>query len=312
MSDFKEKIVGLLQENRDLTTQDFMRAMPGIPAQTVHSRIRKLLQDGSLSVVSRGVYRRGFKMHYSVLVTPWMLEVSAFLRDNLPGTDNGIYEKDGNLYVEVHKSILLSVVNLLKGNYPAVAKFVDARPLLNDIRGFILVKSMPTESPMERLGGVSVPSLEKTLVDAADDDSTNVMGLFQAAFEVYQPNRSTLLRYASRKGIKPKVQMLLDNLNDDRINLIGGIQDFFRSQPVEKAWLFGSFARGEETPSSDLDILVAFTPDAHVSLLAHARMTLALEQNTGRSVDLVTEGTLLPFALESAEHDKILIYERAG
>lgn len=30
------------------------------------------------------------------------------------------------------------------------------------------------------------------------------------------------------------------------------IADYFKTQPVLKAWLFGSFARGEETPLSDL------------------------------------------------------------
>ncbi len=36
------------------------------------------------------------------------------------------------------------------------------------------------------------------------------------------------------------------------------IADYFKTQPVVKAWLFGSFARGEETPESDVDILVEF------------------------------------------------------
>lgn len=33
------------------------------------------------------------------------------------------------------------------------------------------------------------------------------------------------------------------------------IAEYFKTQPVLKAWLFGSFARGEETPDSDVDIL---------------------------------------------------------
>ena len=37
------------------------------------------------------------------------------------------------------------------------------------------------------------------------------------------------------------------------------IAEYFKTQPVLKAWLFGSFARGEETPCSDVDIL--FVPD---------------------------------------------------
>ena len=36
------------------------------------------------------------------------------------------------------------------------------------------------------------------------------------------------------------------------------IAEYFREQPVNRAWLFGSFARGDETPDSDIDILVDF------------------------------------------------------
>ena len=90
------------------------------------------------------------------------------------------------------------------------------------------------------------------------------------------------------------------------------IAEYFKTQPVLKAWLFGSFARGEERQDSDVDILVEFDKNARVSLMKHAGMIVDLEHQLSRPVDLVVEGTLLPFAVESAEHDKILIYERAN
>ena len=34
------------------------------------------------------------------------------------------------------------------------------------------------------------------------------------------------------------------------------IADYFKTQPVLKAWLFGSYSRGEQKPWSDVDILV--------------------------------------------------------
>ena len=41
------------------------------------------------------------------------------------------------------------------------------------------------------------------------------------------------------------------------------IANYFKTQPVLKAWLFGSFARGEETPRSDVDILFVLTVQAN-------------------------------------------------
>ena len=92
--------------------------------------------------------------------------------------------------------------------------------------------------------------------------------------------------------------------------LINEIVDYFKTQPVLKAWLFGSYARGEEDENSDVDILGSFDDCAKVSLLKHAIMASELEKILGRSVDLVTDGTLLPFAVQSATRDKQLIYER--
>ena len=87
------------------------------------------------------------------------------------------------------------------------------------------------------------------------------------------------------------------------------IADYFKTQPVVKAWVFGSFARGEETPQSDVDILVVYDKDG-VSLLKHAGMIVDLEHLLNRPVDIVEDGTLRPFAVNSANQDKKLIYER--
>lgn len=91
------------------------------------------------------------------------------------------------------------------------------------------------------------------------------------------------------------------------------IANYFKTQPVLKAWLFGSYARGEETPQSDVDILVVFdNENGNISLLKHIAIAYGLEDLLGKKVDLITDGTLLPFAKKTAENDKILIYERAS
>ncbi|MBO4574677.1 MAG: nucleotidyltransferase domain-containing protein [Bacteroidales bacterium] len=88
------------------------------------------------------------------------------------------------------------------------------------------------------------------------------------------------------------------------------IANYFKTQPVLKAWLFGSFSRGEETPDSDVDILVRYDKNAKISLMTISHMMGMLEKVLNRPVDLVEEGCLIPSAAESANRDKILIYER--
>ncbi len=86
------------------------------------------------------------------------------------------------------------------------------------------------------------------------------------------------------------------------------IADYFKTQPVLKAWLLGSFARGEETPKSDVDILVSLDY-TKLDGFGFFGMWGDLEQLLGRSVDLVTENGLDSYARESVECDKKLIYE---
>ena len=88
------------------------------------------------------------------------------------------------------------------------------------------------------------------------------------------------------------------------------IADYFRTQPVLKAWLFGSYARGEETEASDINILIV--PDRGVGLFKLSGMSLDLQDILQIPVDLVTEKGLLPFARPSVENDKKLIYERVA
>lgn len=88
------------------------------------------------------------------------------------------------------------------------------------------------------------------------------------------------------------------------------IADYFKTQPVLKAWLFGSYSRGEQKPWSDVDILVELDRDHPIGLLKYAGIICDLEDITGDKIDLVEEGTLKPFAVESVNRDKRLIYER--
>ena len=56
------------------------------------------------------------------------------------------------------------------------------------------------------------------------------------------------------------------------------IAEYFKTQPVLKAWLFGSYSRGEERPDSDVDILVMLDQEAHVGLFKLSGMHLDLQE----------------------------------
>ena len=92
--------------------------------------------------------------------------------------------------------------------------------------------------------------------------------------------------------------------------LVTKISNYLSNQPIEKAWIFGSYARAEENRKGDIDILVNFSKDTKVTLFKYIHIVNDLQALTGKKIDLVEEGQLKPFAIESAEQQKILIYER--
>ena len=94
-------------------------------------------------------------------------------------------------------------------------------------------------------------------------------------------------------------------------DMIPKIQKFFKNQPVEQAYLFGSCSRGEERKDSDVDLLVTYTNPDSLSLMDISRMMIQLGKQLKRKVDMVEDSCLKPFAQASVNRDKIMIYERA-
>ena len=94
-----------------------------------------------------------------------------------------------------------------------------------------------------------------------------------------------------------------------REKIIRLIRDFLEKDGrVSKAWIFGSFARGDYKPESDLDLMVEFKEPSKTSLFDMADIAYILEEKSKMKIDLVEEGYLLPFALNTAKNDLILIY----
>lgn len=76
----------------------------------------------------------------------------------------------------------------------------------------------------------------------------------------------------------------------DRKDIINSIINYLRPFGPERIGIFGSFARREETPESDIDILVKFRET--LSLLDLAKIHRELSQILGKKIDLVTEASV--------------------
>ncbi len=86
------------------------------------------------------------------------------------------------------------------------------------------------------------------------------------------------------------------------------IADICRLHQVKELSLFGSAARGEMRPDSDLDLLVDFLPGARPGLLGVSAMTRELSELLGRRVDLAVKPALKPLVLSGVLAEARLLY----
>ena len=94
----------------------------------------------------------------------------------------------------------------------------------------------------------------------------------------------------------------------DRSQVNRNIINYLMQYGPERIGLFGSFARGEEHPESDIDILVKFKET--ISLLDLVRIHNELSLKLGKKIDLITEPSLKNERLKKHIYkDLQIIYE---
>ncbi len=96
---------------------------------------------------------------------------------------------------------------------------------------------------------------------------------------------------------------------NSKIKIITLIKNILKKDGrVSAAWLFGSVARGEEKPDSDVDIMVEMGNEKKYSMFDLLDIAFIIENKINRKVDLVEKGFLKDFALKTALNDLIKIY----
>ena len=91
---------------------------------------------------------------------------------------------------------------------------------------------------------------------------------------------------------------------------IDKLVDIFRRNNVRRIALFGSFAREDAGPESDIDMLVTFS--GRVGLLALVKLERELSEELDRKIDLLTENSISPYLKDQILREQKVIYEEAG
>ena len=96
------------------------------------------------------------------------------------------------------------------------------------------------------------------------------------------------------------------NLDSSKIE---SIKDYFKTRPVLKAYLFGSYVRGMADNKSDIDILVDLDYSQKIGL-QFIQMKLDLEKLLNNTVDLVSSNGMSKYIKPLVDAEKRLIYAK--
>ena len=90
--------------------------------------------------------------------------------------------------------------------------------------------------------------------------------------------------------------------------MLQNLHSIWKKHHLKKVYLFGSYARNEQKPTSDIDFLIEHTTD--FSLLDLIQLQLELEEKLNIDVDVISASSVSKFLKDSINRDKILIYSQ--
>ena len=213
---------------------DYVRSREVISDSGILWHIKKLIKQNKLSRLSRGIYGAFGKREFAPMITDELKQLYGDISSEFPLIDIAVYSghditvlqhhlsANNALYVEVTKEASEAVFHYLidkkiKAYHKPDSEFMCDYVDLSE--PCVIVKPLVTESPLKKIEGISMLTLEKLLVDInADPDFYYLQGVEAAyimdnARSLYQLNTPKMLRYASRRGIREEMQSYLKNDN---------------------------------------------------------------------------------------------------
>lgn len=221
-----EGLVQYLKEGVSYTTDDIFRfyadSLPNVKRATVNWRIHRLVQQGVLQRIGRGVFMLGKERTFLPVPDKKMRGIATLIKKQFPLIKFCCWRLSilkeffqhmtavDLLIVEVEREAVDAVFYFLKNTQKDIFK-EPSRETIEDIMTgtgtAMIVRSMISESPLILIKGFQFPSLEKILVDLCTDkelfyfiQGNELHDIIERAVEKYTINFNKLLRYAKRRG----------------------------------------------------------------------------------------------------------------
>lgn len=197
----------------------------------------KLCRKGKLNRIGRGIYTLQPATTFIVKANAKTRSLFRSISGQYPFADFCVYSADvitpllhdimpnNTIYIETNRDTVESVFDMLLPKYNGRIFLMPTKEIATMYIDFakenIIVKPLVTEAPLALDGKVSVPTLEKLLVDTrVDADFFYLHGyenleMLRTAISHYDVNRNRLLRYADRRNIKESIIKDLETIKNN-------------------------------------------------------------------------------------------------
>ena len=197
------------------------------------------MHSGVFSRIGRGKFILGGRRNFIPEISLKMKSIYKKLQKQFPYMQSCIWNtsvlnelmvhQPGRFYtlVEVDKEATESVFYFLKDKM----KNIFLEPSSNILslyasskKEVIIIKSLVSEAPAQKIRGVPTITIEKLLVDIFCDEiifagqqGKEMQTIFRNAFEKYSINENKMLRYADRRGKKEDFNIYLNKISKFRL-----------------------------------------------------------------------------------------------
>ena len=227
-------------ENREsFTTNDvfgfFSQAEPDIKRATVNWRIHELVRQDFFKRIGRGAYALGKGTGFLPALSKKHKTMFSRIKKQFPlivfccwhtsALKEFFQHVAGNdfLLLEVEREAVDAVFHFVKETSKNTFKEPSRDAMENyvfDGKDTVIVKSLISEAPLQNVDTITVPTIEKVLVDLVADSEVffflqgqEILNIFENATDKYTVNRDRLLRYAKRRNKKEEIERILAQIN---------------------------------------------------------------------------------------------------
>ncbi|MBU0764336.1 MAG: hypothetical protein KJ607_05830 [Bacteroidetes bacterium] len=197
-------------------------------------RVHNLVNKGILTRISKGRFRIGSSSLYQPEISDVMLKINRYLKAEFPYLLYCIWDTEPIRGLSHHlPSLQMTIVDVERDGMEFV--FHSLQDKFNNVflmpdndimekyvtptKKPIIIKALVTEAPVFEIEGVITGTIEKILIDIFFENEfesfrgSDIVFIFNNAFERYPININKLLRYAARKRKKEEILHFLTSNN---------------------------------------------------------------------------------------------------